>query len=82
MLEDCPVLFEEDDFQYGRVKGADAQAEEKHTSSSVRRLGQNSKSSSKSKDRPASNLARKAVTAGASASSLMLFTPRNWRWAF
>ena len=47
------------------------------TSSSVRRLGQNSKSSSRSKERPASNRARKAVTAGASASSRMLLTPRN-----
>ena len=50
------------------------------TSSSVSRPGQNSKSSSRSNDRPASNLARNAVTAGASASSLMLFTPRNCLW--
>jgi hypothetical protein len=49
----------------------------KHTSSSVNKLGQNSRSSSRSKDRPASNRARKAVTAGASASSRMLLTPRN-----
>ena len=61
----------------GRMQGC-----QQHTSSSVRRPGQNSKSSSKSKDRPASNLARKADTAGASASSLMLLTPRNWRWVF
>ena len=37
-----------------------------HTSSQVNKFGQNSRSSSKSKDRPASNRARNAVNAGGS----------------
>lgn len=52
------------------------------TSVSVRRLGQNSMSSSRSKERPASNLVRKVEREAVSVSSFMLRTPRNWRWEF
>lgn len=53
------------------------------TSLSVKSLGQNSMSSSRSKDRLASNCDRKAVTEGDSTdSSLMLFIPRNCFCAF
>jgi predicted metal-binding protein len=46
---------------------------------SVNRPGQNSMSSSRSKDRLVSNLVRKAVREVVSLSSFMLRTPRNWR---
>lgn len=46
---------------------------------SVNRPGQNSISSSRSKDRLVSNLVRKAVSEAVSLSSFMLRTPRNWR---
>jgi predicted metal-binding protein len=46
---------------------------------SVNRPGQNSMSSSRSKDRLVSNLVRKAVREAVSLSSFMLRTPRNWR---
>lgn len=46
---------------------------------SVNRPGQNSMSSSRSKDRLVSNLVRKAVSEAVSLSSFMLRTPRNWR---
>lgn len=72
----CPCIGT----QRGKRECREPQGE--RTSSSVRRPGQNSRSSSRSKERPASNLARKADTAGASASSRMLLTPRNWRWVF
>jgi hypothetical protein len=49
------------------------------TSLSVSRPGQNSRSSSRSNDRPASNRVRNADRAAVSVSSLMLRTPRNWR---
>lgn len=54
------------------------------TSSNVRRFGQNSRSSSRSNDRPASNLARYAVMLGASTItiSLTILGARNWRWEF
>lgn len=53
------------------------------TSVSVKSLGQNSMSSSRSKDRLASNCDRKALTVGDSTdSSLMLFMPRNCFGAF
>ena len=52
------------------------------TSSSVNRPGQNSKSSSRSNDLPASKRAREADTTGASVSSFMLRTPRNCRCEF
>ena len=51
----------------------------KHTSSSVNSPGQNSKSSSKSKDLAESNLVLNAFTIGASVNSFMLRTPRNCR---
>ena len=75
---------QEDKSPAGRGRGEDSGRADRQTrtSSSVSRLGQNSRSSSRSKERPASKRARKAVTAGASASSRMLFTPRNWRGAF
>lgn len=44
---------------------------------SVKSPGQNSKSSSRSKDRPASNFTRKVTREGDSVSSFMLRTPRN-----
>lgn len=47
------------------------------TSVSVRRLGQNSMSSSRSKERPASNFVRKVEREAVSVSSFMLRTPRN-----
>lgn len=46
---------------------------------SVNKPGQNSMSSSRSKDRLVSNLVRKAVREAVSLSSFMLRTPRNWR---
>jgi len=46
---------------------------------SVNRPGQNSMSSSRSKDRLVSNLVRKAEREAVSLSSFMLRTPRNWR---
>lgn len=49
---------------------------------SVKRLGQNSMSSSRSKERLVSNLVRNAVKDAVSLSSFMLRTPRNWRWEF
>ena len=49
------------------------------TSVSVSRLGQNSISSSKSKERTDSNLVRKASSDVESDSSFMLRTPRNCR---
>jgi len=49
---------------------------------SVNRLGQNSMSSSSSKERPASNLARNVEREAVSLSSFMLRTPRNCRWVF
>jgi hypothetical protein len=49
---------------------------------SVNRPGQNSMSSSRSKDRLVSNLLRKADSDADSLSSFMLRTPRNWRCAF
>lgn len=52
------------------------------TSLSVSRPGQNSRSSSRSKDRPASKRERKADRAAVSLSSFMLRTPRNWRCEF
>lgn len=52
------------------------------TSLSVSRPGQNSRSSSRSKDRPASKRVRKADRAAVSLSSFMLRTPRNWRCEF
>lgn len=52
------------------------------TSLSVSRPGQNSRSSSRSKDRPASKRVRKADRAADSLSSFMLRTPRNWRCEF
>lgn len=54
----------------------------KLTSLSVRSLGQNSISSSRSKDRLASNCVRKELTVTASFISLTLLTPRNWRCEF
>lgn len=54
----------------------------KRTSSSVSKPGQNSKSSSKSNDLPASKRARNADTGGDSASSFILLTPRNCRCEF
>lgn len=47
------------------------------TSLSVSRLGQNSMSSSRSKDRTSSNFDRKAATDAVSLRSFMLRTPRN-----
>lgn len=47
------------------------------TSFSVKRAGQNSMSSSRSKDLPASNFCRKVVTVAVSVSSFMLLTPLN-----
>ena len=47
------------------------------TSVSVNRLGQNSRSSSRSKERPASNLMRNADRAADSLTSLMLRALRN-----
>lgn len=54
------------------------------TSLSVNSVGQNSRSSSRSKDLPASNSLRKKVTlCGGSAISFMLRTPRNvFLWLF
>lgn len=52
------------------------------TSLSVRRPGQNSMSSSRSKERTASNLVRKAERAAVSFISLMPRTPRYWRCEF
>lgn len=52
------------------------------TSLSVKRPGQNSRSSSSSKDRMASNFERKAESAAVSLSSFMLRTPRNCLWGF
>ena len=52
------------------------------TSSSVSRLGQNSKSSSKSNERPASKRIRNAELVGLSVNSFMLLTPRNCRCEF
>lgn len=49
---------------------------------SVNSLGQNSMSSSRSKDRLASNWVRKADTEADSLSSFMLLTPRNCFWGF
>lgn len=47
------------------------------TSLSVNKAGQNSMSSSKSKDLPASNFCRKVVTEAVSVSSFILLTPLN-----
>jgi len=47
------------------------------TSLSVNKAGQNSMSSSKSKDLPASNFCRKVVTDTVSVSSFILLTPLN-----
>ncbi len=52
------------------------------TSLSVRRPGQNSMSSSRSNERTASNLVRKAERAADSLISFMPRTPRNWRCEF
>lgn len=52
------------------------------TSLSLRRLGQNSMSSSRSNERTASNLVRKAERAADSLISFMPRTPRNWRCEF
>lgn len=49
---------------------------------SVNNLGQNSMSSSRSKERLVSNWLRKLDTATVSLSSFMLRTPRNCRWEF
>src|SRR5271156_1840623 len=47
------------------------------TSLSVNKAGQNSMSSSKSKDLPASNFCRKVVTEAVSVSSFIFLTPLN-----
>ena len=52
------------------------------TSLSVKRPGQNSRSSSRSKDRPASNFRRKVDSEAVSVSSFMLRTPRKCLWEF
>ena len=49
---------------------------------SVNRFGQNSMSSSKSKERTASNFVRKLDTDTDSVSSFILLTPRNCLWLF
>ena len=48
-----------------------------HTSSVVNNAGQNSMSSSRSKDLPASNLCLKVVMEAVSVSSFILLTPLN-----
>jgi len=52
------------------------------TSLSVNKAGQNSMSSSRSKDLPASNFCRKVVTEAVSVSSFILLTPLNCLWEF
>jgi len=52
------------------------------TSASDNSIGQNSRSSSRSNDLPASNFCRKFVTWGCSAISFILLTPRNCLWLF
>jgi hypothetical protein len=52
------------------------------TSLSVNKPGQNSRSSSRSKDRPASNLLRKELTEATSAKSFIVRPPRICLWVF
>jgi len=52
------------------------------TSSSVNNPGQNSRSSSRSNDLPASKRAREADTTGLSVNSFMLLNPLNCLWEF
>ncbi|KAL8765622.1 MAG: hypothetical protein Q9209_007354 [Squamulea sp. 1 TL-2023] len=65
--------FEENSKMFGMQWG-------RLTSSSVNNPGQNSRSSSRSKDLPASKRARKAEIGGLPVNSFMLRTPRNCLW--
>lgn len=66
----------------GAQVDAEAALAEQLTSVSVNRLGQNSMSSSRSKERLVSNFVRNAVREAVSLSSFILRTPRNWRCEF